>query len=137
VDEGYLIHIRKSKTDQTGQGHVVPIFGEASIALTEWLIKSGNRTGYLFRGIKPDNTFNGKMSGGTINRMIKKRIHLIGLDPAEYGAHSLRSGFITAATRSGLHLKDAMALSGHVDSQMTLKYYRALDIINNPGAKLV
>lgn len=137
VDDGYLIHIRKSKTDQLGLGHTVPAFGEAAIALSEWLMKSGLRTGPFFRGIKPDNTFYKMLSGSGINEMIKSRIKRIGLDETQFGAHSLRAGFMTEAAHQGYHLKDAMQLSGHADSNVALTYYRESQLRQNPSTKLV
>jgi len=137
VDEGYLMHIRQSKTDQEGQGHTVPVFGEAAVALSEWLVKSGIRAGYLFRGIKPNDSFFKKLSGHGINEMLKNRIKAIGLNKEAFGAHSLRAGFITEAGRNGFNLKDAMQLSGHANSEVARKYYRATQLLHNPSAKLI
>jgi len=90
----------------------------------------------VFRGIKYNNTFYKNFSGHSINRMIKRRIALTDMNPDAYGAHSLRSGFLTEAGKLGLHLRDAMQLSGHRDTKTALRYYRPGELTHNPAAKL-
>lgn len=136
IADGYLLHLRHSKTDQIGRGHTVPILGEAAAALRHWLVQSGIREGALFRGILPNGALTAGISGDTINSMIKKRIQRIGLDPTAYGAHSLRAGFLTEAAHQGIALPDSMALSGHRDANVALKYYRNSALAKNPAAKL-
>ena len=136
VDGGYLLRLRKSKTDQGGKGMEVPILGQAATALKAWLVQSGLRSGTLFRGIHNNGRFNDGISGRTINRIVKRRIALIGLDPDQFGAHSLRSGFITEAARSGATLGDAMALSGHRCVEVANGYYRQATVLENPAGKI-
>lgn len=136
VKDGYLLYIRRSKTDQGGIGLEVPIQGQAATALKAWLVQSGLRSGALFRGINTNGSMNKTISGRTINRMVKRRVAIIGLDPDQFGAHSLRSGFITEAARSGATLGDAMALSGHKCVEVASGYYRQADVLENPAGKL-
>ena len=136
VDEGYILHVRRSKTDQTGKGFDVPIVGAAAHALNAWLVQSGLRSGILFRGIRNTGKLNDGISGSAINRLIRRRVELAGFDPDLFGAHSLRSGFITEAARSGANLGDAMALSGHRCAEVASGYYREASILENPAGKL-
>ena len=137
VDGGYIIQIRKSKTDQAGKGHEVPLLGEAAQTLTKWLVRSGIRNGNLFRGILPNGTLNDGVSPRTINRIIKMRAKQAGMDEKRYGAHSLRSGFITESARKGAAIGDSMALSGHRDSRVAQGYYRNGVLMSNPTAHLL
>ena len=137
VDEGYLITISKSKTDQDAKGHTVPVYGEAAHALKMWLVKSGIRSGPLFRGIKTNNTFYKGISGRSINLIVKRHIERVGLDPAPYGAHSLRAGFITEASRQGIQLSEAMMLSGHKSVNVALGYCRQSDVVTNKASWLL
>jgi integrase len=137
VTGGYILHLRSSKTDQDGNGKDVPILGEAGKALSTWLMKSGLRSGKIFRGICPDETLSDGICGRTINRIVKKRINLAGLDPAQFGAHSLRSGFITESGRKGTPLQDAMALSCHTATDVAMGYYREGELLRNPAAHLL
>jgi len=136
VDDGYLITIRKSKTDKHMTGHTVPLKGQAATALKAWMMMSGIREGAVFRGIKPDRTFYDAISGNSINVMVKKRIKLIGLDEKEFGAHSLRSGFLTEATRQGINLTEAMMMSGHKSLNIAQGYIRENEVLENKASYL-
>ena len=137
VNHGYVIKLRASKTDQAGEGQEVPILGKAAIALKNWLLASGLRSGPLFRGILPSDSLNDAICGRTINRIIKTRLLLIGQNPDLFGAHSLRSGFFTEAARKGAALGDAMALSGHKDTKVASGYYRRALLLDNPVNQLI
>ena len=137
ADGGYLLNLRCSKTDQAGRGMEVPILGEAGRVVSQWLMATGLREGKLFRGFTPQGKLTGGLCGKTINRIVKKYIAAIGLDPAHYGAHSLRSGFITEAGRQGLFLPDAMALSGHRSLDVARAYYRNGELLRNPTSYLL
>lgn len=137
VEGGYLIRLRNSKTDQGGKGQEVPILGEAAQALTVWLIKSGIRSGKLFRGISRNGQLNNSIAGRTVNRIVKRRCQLAKIDQEPFGAHSLRSGFITETGRRGATLVDAMALSGHKTTAIAQGYYREGELMRNPTAHLL
>ena len=128
--------IRKSKTDQSGKGFEVPIQGQAATALSAWLVQSGIRSGTLFRGIRNTGKLNKGISGRTVSRIVKRHIEMIGLNPEQFGGHSLRSGFITEAARSGANMGDAMALSGHLSVSVASGYYRQAMVLENPAGKL-
>jgi integrase len=136
VGNDYVIRIRKSKTDQDGDGFEVPLFGTAALALRTWLTRGRLKEGYLFRGIRNDETLNGQFTGKAINLMIKNRIAMIGLDPKEFGAHSLRSGFVTEAAQSGIPLAQIMQLSGHRDPEVAQGYIRAQALSDHPVRRL-
>jgi len=53
-EDGYILRLRKNKTDQEGDGNDVPVFGKAARALDTWLKASGVQSGHLFRGINND-----------------------------------------------------------------------------------
>lgn len=134
VRAGYILRLRISKTDQDGHGKEVPILGDAAKSLSSWLVKSGLRSGKLFRGIRANGTLSDGLCGRTVNRIVKKRVELAGLDPKQYGAHSLRSGFITESGRRGTPLQDAMALSCHTATDVAMGYYREGELLRNPAA---
>lgn len=137
IKSGYVLRLRKSKTDQAGNGLEVPLLGKAATALSDWLVASGIREGKLFRGIKANGALYEGISGQTINRIIKRYVSKLGYDPAEYGAHSLRAGFITEAGRRGLPLGESMMLSGHRSVNVAHGYYREGELLSNPSAHLL
>ncbi len=137
IPEGYLLTIRRTKNDQLGRGHTVPIVGTAASTLTAWLVQSGIRQGKLFRGVRGKATLTRGICGDAIHNMVRRRIRLIGLDPRGFGAHSLRAGFMTQAANAGAILGDAMALSGHRNTEVAQRYYRHASILNNPAGRLL
>lgn len=124
TNDGYLVTLAKSKTDQEADGFSVPISGDAALALKQWLVKSGIREGNIFRGIKSDLTLYDGITGNSVYKIVKKRIKLIGLDETLYGAHSLRAGFITESVNSGKTIYETMQYSGHRDPETAQSYIR-------------
>ena len=59
------------------------------------------------------------------------------MDPRNFGAHSLRAGFMNEAARSGTALGDAMALSGHASQQVAGEYFRETALLRNPASRLL
>lgn len=137
INGGYVIKLARSKTDQAGKGQSLPLLGSAAKALNEWLICAGIREGNLFRGIRNNDALNKSISGRAINDAVKHHAQLAGFNPRDFGAHSLRAGFITEAGCQGIALKDAMQLSGHHDTAVALSYYRHGQLISNPATRLV
>lgn len=137
VGEGYLLRIPHGKTDQEGRGLDVPVQGAATRALDRWLETSGIRGGRVFRRIRPDGALAHGLSDKAVARMIKRRVSLAGLDPLDFSAHSIRSGFITEAGRRQISLGDAMALSGHRTVAVALRYHHAGEVLCNPAARLL
>jgi len=137
IKGGYLIRLRKSKTDQAGRGETLPILGPAATALKKWLMKSGLRKGRLFRGIKSNGDFYEGIDGRTINRIVKRCATKAVLDSKKFGAHSLRAGFVTESGRQGASLRDAMQLSGHRTVEIAGLYHREGELLKNPTARLL
>ena len=136
-DDGYLINIPISKTDQDAVGHQVPLLGEAATALVVWLDKSGIAEGLLFRGITNSDQLLEHLSGKGVERIIKKRARLAGIDPTTLSAHSLRSGFITECSNKGISMGDVMSLTLHRTEYMLLHYYRSESLLENPAGKIL
>lgn len=122
--EGYLLRIVKSKTDQVADGLTVPLTGQTAQAVKTWLIRSGIHEGNLFRGMKPGNHLYNSMSGKAVNNMVKRHIKLIGLNPDDFGAHSLRAGFMTLMIQNGMSIYEAVRYTGHKDLDTANQYVR-------------
>jgi hypothetical protein len=60
--------------------------------------------------------------------VIKRRIAAIGLDPATYSGHSLRSGFLTSAGRGGASLFKLTEVSRHKSLDTLRGYVRRVDL---------
>ena len=126
VNEGVKIFIKRSKTDQSGEGMIkaIPYFDNKSfcpvLALKYWIEHSEIKLGKLF-----------DMSDKSISLIIKKYASLAGLNPDKYGGHSLRSGFATSAAESGAEERNIMAMTGHKTTQMVRRYIQEANLFKN------
>lgn len=140
TSEGIEIWLAKSKTDQEAQGRPVGVqYGEHQLtcpltALKDWLAIRGNWAGPLFSNVTPGQRITRKrMQGDTIRRALKRAIALIGEDPGPFGAHSLRSGMITAAIEAGASETSVMQRTGHKSYDMLRRYVRPATVFrSNP-----
>jgi len=140
IPNGYLFELRTTKTRKTlednGQAPIgKPVVGSAGAALREWLAAANITRGPLFRMARGNRVYEAALSAQSIYAMMRKRAKLAGLE-GRYTPHSLRSGFVTQAGRSGIPPGDAMALSDHVSVQTFFKYYRAGKTENTAAAYL-
>jgi integrase len=135
VSQGLLVTLRKSKTDQHAQGREIGIFrGRRQETcpvrtLREWLRARGRDAGPLFNRIDKHRLPRSK--AGLLRRIHQRdyeaAVQLIGLDPRDYGAHSLRAGMVTAAHASGASDSAIMQRSGHKSVQTLTQYIRHAD----------
>lgn len=136
VEEGVKIFIRKSKTDQSGEGMVkaIPYFKNnlfcPVISLKEWV-------NFLKKKInnKEEKIFN--MSDKNVSLIIKKYVTRIGLDSFKYSGHSLRSGFATSTAESGAEERQIMAMTGHKSNQMLRRYIHESNLFKNNALKKI
>jgi integrase len=136
VADGYLFRLRRSKTDQAGEGLELPVLGRAAWALAAWLAAAGLSRGPLFRSIDRHGRLGRSLSDRAVALIVQRRAALAGFDPRRFGGHSLRSGFVTTAGRQGVSLGDSMALSGHRSTAIALRYHQAGAVLRNPAARL-
>lgn len=138
-DHTYLYRLVHSKTDQAGTAAtaeaVKPVVGIAAQALTAWLTASGVTSGPVFRRLYKSRP-GGALSGQAVWLIIKRRVALAKLE-GDFGAHSLRSGFVTEAGRQAIPLKEAMGLTGHRSLVTFLRYYQSGAVQSSAAADLL
>ena len=126
---GMFLHIRRSKTDQFGQGQRIPI-PEGSLVrpvarLKEWLALAGIVRGPVFQTMRQGGVLQGRaMHPSDVARLVKHYVHAIGLDPTDYSGHSLRAGFVTSAAVHRARLDKIMEVTRHTSPRMVLRYIR-------------
>jgi integrase len=138
VTEGLKINLKRSKTDQFGEGLVkgLPYFNNSQycpvLSLKKWIEVSNIRKGPLFRRFSKGSklTLN-RLTDQTIALLIKKYLELAGIESKNYSGHSLRSGFATSAAESGAEERSIMAMTGHKTTQMVRRYIREANIFKN------
>jgi len=126
VTEGVKIFIKRSKTDQSGEGMTkgIPYFSNSEycpvVALKNWIKKSEINSGKIFN-----------MSDKSVALIIKKYTALAGLDSSKYSGHSLRSGFATSVAELGAEERSIMAMTGHKTTQMVRRYIQEANLFKN------
>jgi integrase len=133
----FVYTIPESKTDQEKKGHPVPVRGRAALALQEWIDTAGIIKGPIFRPIRKGGLVTETaLIAKEINKIVKSRLKKAGYDESQYGAHGLRSGFVTEAGRRNRPLGDVMAMTTHRNVATVMRYYQAGSIVNNSAANL-
>ena len=138
VKEGLKISIRRSKTDQFGEGLVkaLPYFDSSQycpvVSLQKWIEVSRIGSGPLFRRFtKGSNLSKKRLTDQTVALLIKEYLKLAGIDCKNYSGHSLRSGFATSAAESGAEERNIMAMTGHKSTEMVRRYIKEANLFKN------
>ncbi len=138
VPEGLKINLKRSKTDQFGEGSIkgLPYFDNQQycpvVSLQKWIEISKINSGSLFRRFtKGSNLSANRLSDQTVALLIKKYLQLTGIDSKNYSGHSLRSGFATSAAESGAEERSIMAMTGHKSTEMVRRYIKEANIFKN------
>ena len=126
VSEGVKIFVKRSKTDQSGEGMTkgIPYFSNSNycpvISLKNWIEKLQLKSGKIF-----------DMSDKNVALTIKKYTALAGLDSNKYSGHSLRSGFATSTAEIGAEERSIMNMTGHKTTQMVRRYIKEANLFKN------
>jgi site-specific recombinase XerD len=124
--EGIKIFIKRSKTDQSGEGMIkaIPYFKDKNFCpiffLKKWIEISKVNKGLIF-----------DISDKMVAILIKKYLSAAGFDPKKYSGHSLRSGFATVAADYGADEKSIMTMTGHKTTQMVRRYIKESNLFKN------
>ena len=143
VDQGLIVHLRRSKTDQEGVGRKVAIpYARGSAcpvkAAKDWLTAAGISEGPLFRPVtRHGHMAEERLSGHAVAKIVKARAAAVGLNAKGYSGHSLRAGLITSAAMLGVSIWKIKAQSGHRTDAMVARYVRDADLFVNNAAGAV
>ena len=138
VPEGLKINIKRSKTDQFGEGFTkaLPYFDRSQycpvVSLKKWIAISKIVSGPVFRRfVKGSKLSENRLTDQTVALLIKEYLNLAGIDSKNYSGHSLRSGFATSAAESGVEERSIMAMTGHKSTEMVRRYIKEANLFKN------
>ena len=138
VAEGLKINLKRSKTDQFGEGSVkgLPYFDNPQycpvVSIQKWIEISKITSGPIFRRfIKGSKLSENRLTDQTVALIIKKYLKLAGIDSTNYSGHSLRSGFATSAAEAGAEERTIMAMTGHKSTEMVRRYIKEANLFKN------
>ncbi len=131
------LRLGRTKTASREEDERVLAVGRPVEAVRAWLAAAGISAGPVFRPIDRWGAVGvSALDGQSVNAIVKKRCALAGLDPAEFSAHGLRSGYLTEAARQGVPLPEAMRQSRHRSVQQAAAYYNEVEIERGRSARL-
>ena len=138
VSEGVKIFIRKSKTDQFGEGMLkgLPYFDTQNFCpvwhLQKWLEVSKIQSGPIFKRFSKGLILGkNRLTDQSVALFLKKYLSRAGIENQNYSGHSLRSGFATVSAESGADERSIMAMTGHKTSQMVRRYIKEANLFKN------
>jgi len=138
VPEGVKITLRRSKTDQFGEGMTkgLPYFSNETYCpvahLKKWIKISNIKDGPVFRRFaKGCSLTSNRLTDQSVVLLIKKYLALAGIENKNYSGHSLRSGFATVSAESGADERSIMAMTGHKTTQMVRRYIKEANLFKN------
>ena len=131
------IALGRTKTSSADEDARVLLVGPPVDALRAWLARAAIAKGPIFRAIDQWGAISPRaLTPQAVNAILKHRCALVGLDPADYSAHGLRSGYLTEAARAGVPLPEAMQQSQHRSVQQAASYYNDSERRQGKAARL-
>jgi len=144
VPSGVVVTLRRSKTDQEGQGTTKGIPMGLFVAtcpvraLRAWLEHAQLVSGALFRPIdRHGNIGAARLTGSAVARIVKRTAAAAGLDASLFSGHSLRAGLATAAAAAGASDRTIMKQTGHKSRAMVDRYIRSAELFKDNAGSIV
>jgi len=133
------ILIKRSKTDQEGQGMIRFIARDTMGMITCWLEKAGITKDPLFRTVKYGKVTQNNLDAGDISRIFK-RMAMSANVPLEtiknISGHSTRVGMAQDMAVNGIKLPEIMQSGGWKSPVMVARYTERVDVKSGGSAKL-
>jgi integrase len=136
---GLLVLIRKSKTDQTGEGATIAVPYVttqalcAARALKAWILAASLVDGPLFRSFKPGRRMSDRRIGGRdVANLVHALVARARLE-GDFSAHSLRAGFVTAASEARVSIDNIMRTTRHRSLAVLQGYIRRANVFDDPA----
>jgi site-specific recombinase XerD len=134
--DGYRVVIRRSKTDQEGEGQEIAVPRGLKLrpveAMERWLEAASITSGPVFRAVLVGGRVQSTaLTPECLSRVVKKLAQRAGLDPRTFAGHSLRAGFVTTCVEAGAPLLKVMETTRHKSVQMLQVYSRRVDLFKD------
>lgn len=134
-EKGLKVTVRRSKSDQSGQGRLIGVPTThttvcAVTAVKQWVKEANIATGALWLGVDRHGNKLGRLSDKGVSRIVKSRVEDRGFDASAFGGHSLRAGVVTTLAQVGL---SADAIGRHTGQSINIvgEYVRTANILDD------
>lgn len=142
TEEGFVVSIRRGKTDQTGRGRKIGIpYGQNPEtcpvkAMRQWLSAAAITRGPLFRKVNRHGQLEGsRLSDKSVALIVKRAAKAAGLTPTDFSGHSLRAGLATSAAMAGADERSIQNQTGHASLKVLRTYIRDGSLFRNNAAR--
>jgi site-specific recombinase XerD len=137
---GFMVRIRRSKTDQEGRGATVAVpFGAIACpvkALQAWLDAASITDGPIFRPVLRNGAVaTTRLTDRSVANIVKVHAERLGLDPTTFSGHSLRAGFATSAAARGANLFKILEVTRHKSVDTLRGYVRNAELFRNHAGR--
>lgn len=150
VEEGMIVNIGRSKTDQEGAGYEIGVpFAKdpaccPTASLKNWIETARIDTGPLFFAIGNggkkffyDGSERERFSPRGVNYVLARRLEKAGINPDGYSGHSLRAGFITTAAKARVPEHMIQSHTRHRSVTTLRGYIREGSLFNDNPASVI
>ena len=124
-DHSLSILLRRSKTDQSGQGKWIQLSTKAGQALKAWLRAVNLDSGYVFRGILPSGKVTKSLCESRASRIYKSLAERANVDRGviqQISGHSMRVGAAQDQLVAGASLPQIMVKGGWSKPDTVIRY---------------
>ena len=124
ADGSAAVTVRRSKTDQEGEGAVLYLGAPTVRRLGKWQEAAGITDGPLFRPVNKSGQLGSeRITARSVRRIVTARANDIGIEGAS--GHSLRVGSAQSLVRAGAELPEAMLAGRWQSPAMVSRYARS------------
>jgi integrase len=139
VSDGLIVYLRRSKTDQSGEGRKIAVpNGRTNAcpvkAVQLWLEHGQIASGPIFKSVNKSGVIGNRLTAQSVALVVKHYARAAGLTESDFSGHSLRSGLVTSAAMAGVAVHKIMAQTGHRSMEMVNKYIRDASLFDNNAA---
>ena len=129
LPDGLRVTIRRSKSDQEGEGQTVAIGRTATAtcpaaAFEAWIAAAAITSGRAFRSVDRHGRLGPGLSTRAVAQLVQERAVKAGLDACGFSGHSMRAGFATSAAALGIEERIIMRQTRHRSTAVVRRYIR-------------
>jgi len=142
VDEGLLVHLGRSETDQEGRGRRVEVVYGSDAATCPvrawrgWLATAGIAEGPVLRPVDRHGRLGAqRLSAQAVGMVVKRHMARLGYRSADFAGHSLRRGHATTASRNGASERTIMRTTGHTSTTTLRGYVEDGELFADPASR--
>jgi len=126
------LFLQRSKTDQFGEGKIIPISQELYDLIEQWKRELKRDKGFILRGFRRNLKPNNKLNPSSINTILKKLQQKAEItDQGALSGHSIRVGTAIDLLEKGMPIEKIMLKGGWKSESTTFRYLRNWKEINS------